>query len=124
MRRLAALLVVLAACPHDRPPPHAVDPGDVALPPVLDAGIDAAVARVAPDPALVEELGALGARRKDELTAPAVAPPANITVDNSPDRVARGKYLYTVVADCDSCHGERDYSRLYAPVTASGKEVQ
>ena len=52
---------------------------------------------------------------------PVVAPPANITVDNSPDRVARGKYLYTVVADCDSCHGERDYSRLYAPVTASGK---
>jgi hypothetical protein len=52
---------------------------------------------------------------------PAVAPPANITVDNSPDRVARGKYLYTVVADCDNCHGERDYSRLYAPVTASSK---
>jgi mono/diheme cytochrome c family protein len=52
---------------------------------------------------------------------PAVAPPAKITVDSSPDRVARGKYLYTVVADCDSCHGERDYSRLYAPVTASGK---
>ena len=52
---------------------------------------------------------------------PAVAPPPNITVDNSPERVALGKYLYTVVADCDSCHGERDYSRLYAPVTASGK---
>ena len=52
---------------------------------------------------------------------PAVAPPANIAVDSSPDRVARGEYLYTVVADCDSCHGERDYSRLYAPVTASGK---
>ena len=52
---------------------------------------------------------------------PALAPPANITVDISPERVARGKYLYTVVADCDSCHGERDYSRLYAPVTASGK---
>jgi mono/diheme cytochrome c family protein len=52
---------------------------------------------------------------------PEVALPANITVDSSPDRVARGKYLYKVVADCDSCHGERDYSRLYAPVTASGK---
>ena len=50
-----------------------------------------------------------------------VAPRANITVESSPERVARGKYLYTVVADCDSCHGERDYSRLYAPVTASGK---
>ena len=52
---------------------------------------------------------------------PEVAPPANITVDSNPERVARGKYLYTVVADCDNCHGERDYSRLYAPVTASGK---
>ena len=52
---------------------------------------------------------------------PEIAPPANITVNGSPERVSRGKYLYTVVADCDSCHGERDYSRLYAPVTASGK---
>ena len=52
---------------------------------------------------------------------PSVAPPANITVDSSPERVARGKYLYTVVADCDNCHGERDFSRLYGPVTASGK---
>jgi mono/diheme cytochrome c family protein len=52
---------------------------------------------------------------------PEIAPPANITVNTSPERVARGKYLYTTVADCDSCHGERDYSRLYAPVTASGK---
>ena len=42
---------------------------------------------------------------------PEIAPPAKITVDGSPDRVARGKYLYTSVADCDSCHGERDYSR-------------
>jgi hypothetical protein len=52
---------------------------------------------------------------------PTVAPPANITVENSPDRKVRRKYLYTVVADCDSCRAERDYSRLYAPVTASGK---
>lgn len=52
---------------------------------------------------------------------PEVAPPANITVDSSPERTARGKYLYSVVADCDNCHGERDFSRLYAPVTASGK---
>jgi cytochrome c553 len=52
---------------------------------------------------------------------PDIAPPANIAVDNSPARIERGKYLYTAVADCDSCHGERDYSRLYAPVVASGK---
>ena len=52
---------------------------------------------------------------------PEIAPPANIKVDGSPERVARGKYLYTTVADCDSCHGERDYSRLYGPVIASGK---
>lgn len=52
---------------------------------------------------------------------PEIAPPAKIAVDGSPERVARGKYLYTTVADCDSCHGERDYTRLYGPVIASGK---
>ncbi|HEV2200760.1 MAG TPA: c-type cytochrome [Bryobacteraceae bacterium] len=51
--------------------------------------------------------------------SPAIAPPANIVVDKSPARVERGRYIYTTFADCDSCHSERDYSRLYGPVDAS-----
>ena len=53
---------------------------------------------------------------------PEVAPPANIVVDKSPDRIERGRYLYTTLADCDSCHSEHDYTRLYSPLTgARGK---
>lgn len=48
---------------------------------------------------------------------PEVAPPANIVVDKSPDRIERGRYLYTTLADCDSCHSEHDYTRLYSPLT-------
>src|SRR5579863_10698562 len=51
--------------------------------------------------------------------SPAIAPPANIVVDKSPARVERGRYIYTTFGDCDSCHAERDYSRLYGPVDAS-----
>jgi mono/diheme cytochrome c family protein len=52
---------------------------------------------------------------------PEIAPPANIVVDKSPGRLERGRYLYANLADCDHCHAERDYSRLYAPVVVSGK---
>ena len=34
---------------------------------------------------------------------PASAPPSKITVNASPERVARGKYIY-MLADCDGCH--------------------
>jgi hypothetical protein len=52
---------------------------------------------------------------------PKIAPATNIAVDKSPERIERGRYLYVNLGDCDSCHSERDYTRLYAPVMASGK---
>jgi hypothetical protein len=52
---------------------------------------------------------------------PEVAPPANIVVDKSPERIERGRYLYTTLADCDSCHSEHDYSRLYSPRAGPGR---
>jgi len=54
-------------------------------------------------------------------SGPQTAPPANITVDKSPDRIERGKYLYTTVADCDSCHAEHDYTRLYSPLKGTAR---
>ena len=51
--------------------------------------------------------------------SPQIAPPANIVVDKGPARVERGRYIYTTFADCDNCHAERDYSRLFGPVDAS-----
>ena len=51
--------------------------------------------------------------------SPAMAAPANIVVDKSPERVARGKYIFTHLSDCDFCHSEQDFSRLALPVVES-----
>lgn len=52
---------------------------------------------------------------------PEIASPANIVVDKSPERIERGRYLYTTLADCDSCHSEHDYTRLYSPLASSAR---
>ena len=36
---------------------------------------------------------------------PAMAPPANIQVAATPERLARGKYLFHL-PDCDGCHSQ------------------
>ncbi len=51
---------------------------------------------------------------------PATAPPVAIKVDMSPEKVARGKYLFTL-ASCDGCHSELDFSKLGSPVVAGGR---
>jgi hypothetical protein len=48
--------------------------------------------------------------------SPAMAAPADIVVDKSPERVARGKYIFTHISDCDFCHTEQDFTRLALPV--------
>lgn len=51
---------------------------------------------------------------------PSSAPPAKIVVAMRPDRIERGRYLFTTILDCDGCHSERDFSRLGGPVVAGG----
>jgi len=51
--------------------------------------------------------------------SPATAPPMNIVVDKSPERVARGRYIFTRLSYCDDCHSEQDFSRLARPVVES-----
>lgn len=51
--------------------------------------------------------------------SPTTAPPLNIVVDKSPERVARGKYIFTTVSDCDFCHSEQDPTRLALPIIES-----
>ena len=46
--------------------------------------------------------------------SPATAAPTSIKVDATPDRVARGRYLY-LLADCDGCHSTHDYTRFGSP---------
>lgn len=51
---------------------------------------------------------------------PEMAPPAGLRIERTPERLARGEYLYRL-ADCDGCHSERDYGRFGGPVVPGGK---
>jgi mono/diheme cytochrome c family protein len=50
------------------------------------------------------------------LEFPNVPDPAPITVTRSPQKVARGKYLFDHVARCVDCHSTRDWNKYAAPV--------
>ena len=52
---------------------------------------------------------------------PAQAAPSAIKVAMTPERIARGAYIFTSVADCDGCHSQRDFSLVGGPVVASGR---
>ncbi|MBI4877066.1 MAG: c-type cytochrome [Acidobacteria bacterium] len=47
-----------------------------------------------------------------------MAKPSSSSVPMTAQRIARGKYLFEVVADCDGCHSERDFSRFAGPLIA------
>jgi len=51
-----------------------------------------------------------------ELRSPHTAPPRDTTVEMTPARVERGKYLYEYLMHCDGCHGQNDYTRFASPV--------
>ena len=53
------------------------------------------------------------------LRQPAMAPASRIRVDRSPERVARGQYLFQV-ANCGVCHSELDETRFGFPVKPGG----
>ena len=55
------------------------------------------------------------------MRQPAQAPPSSIKVSTAPERVERGKYLFTTLADCDGCHSQRDFTRVAGPVVESGR---
>jgi mono/diheme cytochrome c family protein len=55
------------------------------------------------------------------LRKPAQSPPSAIKVAMTPERIARGAYIFTSVANCDGCHSQRDYSLVGGPVVASGQ---
>ncbi len=54
------------------------------------------------------------------LRKPAQAPAPSIRVPMTPERIARGKYIFTL-ADCDGCHSQRDFERMGGPVVGSGR---
>jgi mono/diheme cytochrome c family protein len=52
---------------------------------------------------------------------PAIAPASDLKVEMTPERIARGKYIFEIAADCDGCHSLRDFSRFGGPVVESGR---
>ena len=50
------------------------------------------------------------------LALPKTAPPSNLQVARTPDRLERGKYLVHHVVGCVDCHGERDWTKYSAPM--------
>jgi hypothetical protein len=61
------------------------------------------------------------------LAYPKVGPAPDIRVRQTPDRVARGRYLADHVAVCTDCHSQRDWQRFGGPIKsgtyAAGGEV-
>jgi hypothetical protein len=47
---------------------------------------------------------------------PNALPPSDIQVERTPERIARGRHLFTVLADCDGCHTPREWTKFAGPV--------
>ena len=50
------------------------------------------------------------------LAFPKVPPPAVVTLEPTPERLARGKYLNDHVVGCTTCHTQRDWTRFSGPI--------
>ena len=55
------------------------------------------------------------------LRNPAQVAARSIKVRMTPERIARGQYIFQNLADCDGCHSQRDFTRVGGPVVASGR---
>ena len=55
------------------------------------------------------------------LRPPSQAPASTIKVAMTPEHIARGKFIFENLSDCDGCHSQRDFSRVGAPVVPSGR---
>src|SRR5690606_34767435 len=47
---------------------------------------------------------------------PNTGEPADIQIERTPERIARGEYLANHVTVCMDCHGTRDWSRFAGPM--------
>jgi mono/diheme cytochrome c family protein len=45
-----------------------------------------------------------------------VRPPSTETIDRTPERVERGRYLTENIADCLGCHSPRDWTKPFGPI--------
>jgi len=57
------------------------------------------------------------------LKQPAMRPPSTRRVEATPDRLARGKYLFMHVANCADCHSDVHFDRFATPIKEGGLAV-
>jgi mono/diheme cytochrome c family protein len=57
------------------------------------------------------------------LKKPAMQPPSTRKVERTPERVARGKYLFEHVANCADCHSDVDWTKFATPIKEGGLAV-
>ncbi len=50
------------------------------------------------------------------IAYPSVPPVENIHVTVTPERIARGSYLFNHVSSCVDCHSQRDWTKYAGPV--------
>jgi Cytochrome c len=51
-----------------------------------------------------------------KIGLPNVGPAADVKIDYTPERIARGKYLAHSVSVCMDCHSKRDFTRFSGPL--------
>ena len=57
------------------------------------------------------------------LKQPAMQPASTRKVEQTPERIARGKYLFEHAANCADCHSDVDWNRFATPIKAGGFAV-
>ena len=62
----------------------------------------------------------LGAAAYIKIALPDVGEPEVITVERTPQRIERGKYLAHHVAVCMDCHSKREWDKYAGPMAAEG----
>lgn len=62
-------------------------------------------------------LGMIGVMAYIKLALPNVGDAPTLTVNKTPERVARGEYLANHVTVCIDCHSTRDYTLFSGPIT-------
>jgi hypothetical protein len=51
-----------------------------------------------------------------KVALPNVGEPPSLTIERTPERIERGKYLANHVSMCINCHSERDWTKFAGPV--------
>lgn len=55
------------------------------------------------------------------LHQPAQVAASSVKVPMTPERLARGKFIFENLADCGGCHSQRDFTRVAGPEVPSGQ---